>query len=347
MFLNSFKSPSQKSDSQQAAAQTAHYRSLVEVLRSENEQLKLGLVNIQQNLVQSVELSSINTENCRRIEAMCSELATDSIAIDSETKAFSSAVSEMRHIVESNSDQLASMESLVSMIEEIAAQTRLLALNATIEAARAGEKGKGFAVVANEVKELSSQTENAVDKIRSSIDTITENSSRVSERMRELDDRSSQISDTLSQLSEKVSGTEQMNASSINQIVGTNDSIFMSLAKLDHVIWKVNTYLSVIDQEPAFQFVNHHSCRLGKWYEAGDGFKSFSSMPSYRHLERPHADVHEATEQVFALLEAGLTTDDRSMVNAITQMENGSDGVMECLDKMCREKFSSLGVTIE
>jgi hypothetical protein len=56
------------------------------------------------------------------------------------------------------------------------------------------------------------------------------------------------------------------------------DSIFMSLAKLDHVLWKVNTYLSVNMNEPAFDFVDHHNCRLGKWYYEGDG-KTISPTP--------------------------------------------------------------------
>jgi hypothetical protein len=48
-------------------------------------------------------------------------------------------------------------------------------------------------------------------------------------------------------------------------------NVFMSLAKLDHVLWKVNTYLSVSKGEPAFDFVDHHNCRLGKWYYEGEG----------------------------------------------------------------------------
>lgn len=61
------------------------------------------------------------------------------------------------------------IEQVVSAIDEIAGQTNLLALNAAIEAARAGDAGKGFAVVAEEVKKLSTRSQDATAQI---VDTI-------------------------------------------------------------------------------------------------------------------------------------------------------------------------------
>ena len=72
---------------------------------------------------------------------------------------------------------------VVTLVRNIAAQTKLLALNATIEAARAGDAGRGFAVVANEVKSLARQTEDAIQTVSAQAGTIRKATGEASERV--------------------------------------------------------------------------------------------------------------------------------------------------------------------
>ena len=112
---------------------------------------------------------------------------------------------------------------------------------------------------------------------------------------------------------------------------------FMSLVKVDHVIWKINAYLSAITTKEQVTFVDHHSCRLGKWYYEGKGVEMYKKLPSYGRLEGPHAIIHNLTHNVYDLLKTEKMGSEK-LVNVFGEMEHASDKVFEALDQMLIEK---------
>ena len=315
-------------------ASTSRAEQMTDILRTEHENLRDGLANVQADLAKTVERNRTNLAAYTEIEHSCRELTHSSSQLRSESESLRQAISECRQLIEDTDSKLAAINSLVRLIEGVSSQTKLLALNATIEAARAGEAGKGFAVVAHEVKELSSQTQAAVTKIQNSVHDLVNSSAQSTRTLTDVESRASEMGEVMDQFLQQLSHTNARNLDAANGVLGSNSQLFLTLAKLDHILWKVNTYRSVLEQKPTFPFVDHHNCRLGKWYREGEGRESFSGTIAYRDMEHPHSNVHSATGRVFEILESDEPEKLRPLAAALGQMESASNEVLQLLDIM-------------
>lgn len=308
----------------------------------QNEQLRPGMLDCQKNMADSVTFSKKLITESQELLDNIKQLSSNTGKISEALSRLDVTSNESEHTVKTLADRAQEIVQILSLIKDISEQTNLLALNAAIEASRAGEHGRGFAVVADEVRKLAERTDKAVSEIQVVIQSMQQD-------VLDMEQKSDDVRRYLDQSNALIGDFEQsfehetaMMETTFHDIFYTTDRVFMTLAKLDHLIWKVNSYLSAAKGEEAFKFVDHHNCRLGKWYYEGDGKEHFSDASSYIELEEPHSIVHNGTKKVFDVVHHDVIDHDELQA-AFEEMELGSQKVFDLLDKILFESSKSHG----
>src|SRR5689334_2820213 len=157
------------------------------------------------------------------------------------------------------------IESILSLIRDIAGQTNLLALNATIEAARAGDAGRGFAVVAQEVKSLASQTARATDDITTKITAIQQ-------ATRETVDANGSIQGTVEEVqhsADRIRQAMELQAQTVTMITAAVDETALAADSMSSTIAAIRT-----DTENVAKDIDQVEQGFGKFSEQIANFKS-------------------------------------------------------------------------
>lgn len=310
-----------------------HESQLNQLMGLENQVLKEGLVDIQGNLASAVDTAKVSLSDIDNITNNFDELTNEIGEVFVDMQILGSDSANSRNSIEELLSSTEEISDVLALIKTIANQINLISLNAAVEAARAGEAGRGFAVVANEVKTLSDKTQEALTDIDRVVRTMQQSVSKVSKTSIGMTNRAEQAAVKVTHFRSQLHDVEEGLDDKFKNIAGTNHQVFLSLAKLDHMIWNVNTYLSVNKGTPSFDYVDHNNCRLGKWYEHGEGKRYFSHTTAYKQLANPHSIVHRETLNVFKLLESD-NLDYVALISVFRSMASSSHEVLSILSEI-------------
>ena len=130
-----------------------------------------------------------------------------------------------------------------------------------------------------------------------------------------------------------LAATDEELASGLDALLGQEiPDMTIYRAKSDHIIWKKKLAEMVVGRvrlDPD-ELADHHSCRLGKWYDKIDD-PEVRAHPAYAAMAVPHKAVHDHGIQAARLYKEGDL--DGALVE-IAQVAEASKDVLKYLDEL-------------
>ncbi len=163
------------------------------------------------------------------------------------------------------------------------------------------------------------QQRSAAGEIAQSLEGIAETSSKDSEAISALLDVSEKGGVQLTEMLTDLAALEIRNK-------------VAHLAKSDHMIWRRRLAEMLVGRAKLNpnELADHHSCRLGKWYDAVTDDR-FKNHPAFKAIVAPHAEVHKYGIEAVRLFNDGNF---EAAVDTIEKIEKPSQEVQRLLDEL-------------
>ena len=174
----------------------------------QTDQLEVASSEVSSLSSTTEEVASTTSEIADRSDRVA-DLADDgrdaAAAARTEIRESVATTQEVVETIETLDEEAQRIEEVIALIDEIAQRTDMLAVNAAIEASRAdgdagGNGSAGFGAVADEVKDLSRETQAAVEEIETTLESIQERAATGADGIETVDERITATAETIDDL---------------------------------------------------------------------------------------------------------------------------------------------------
>ena len=248
-------------------------------------------------------------------------------------KGFAVVAGEVKNLSKQTRDSTEEIDGIITHLQD-EMKNILVSMNETSEAVVSGE-------------DSITKVGDRMGGIREKIDEVTQNTSQISETLSQQNQASQEVAEGISQIAvgsaNSVAGCESI-VDAMNRVeVLVTEQIgklaelnvpnkIVKLAQSDHVIWKKKLANMIIGREglnPS-ELADHHSCRLGKWYDAVTE-PEYRENPVFNQLASPHKLVHDHGIQAVRYFNEGNT---KAALREIKQVETASKDVLRILGEL-------------
>ena len=248
-------------------------------------------------------------------------------------KGFAVVANEVKNLASQTAD---ATETIRNRIENLRSEMAMI-VSAMDEGNAKASAGKE--IIDSSTKEMLkiSDQVSLVSERMTGINTILrhqrENTDKVTEGAKSIATLSASNVSKINQVIDVLEATEAPIVESINDLAargGKAATIFA--AKSDHMIWmrKLSQMLAGRISLSPEELADHHSCRLGKWYDTQNDH-SLTSLPDWTGLMTPHKAVHDAGIRASRLYNAG---DIDGAIAAVREADEASRKVMDLLNRL-------------
>jgi methyl-accepting chemotaxis protein len=199
----------------------------------------------------------------------------------------------------------------------------------------------------NDGQSAMAQVNERMQEISEKINVVTGNTSQISSTLQEQNQASSEVAQGIA----TIAANSTKSVDDIGLIVNSMDNLekhisgqitdladfdvpgkVIKLAQSDHVIWKKRLANMVAGREGlnADELADHHSCRLGKWYDNVTE-ERYLNNPIFKELLKPHELVHKHGIEAVRLYNDKKT---KEAIAEVAKVEEASKDVLRLLAEL-------------